>query len=111
MVVLDPFVHTFTPAEYATMDPGHFIIDFFAWTVFLAISLRARRFWPLCVVSLQTIALVGHLAKLMDVSIHPLAYMIMQVASSYPLLVTLAIGTYFHQQRLKVNGTDPSWRN
>ena len=109
--ILDSWVHFFTPAEYAEMDPGHFVIDLVLWIAFFAISLRANRFWPLCIVSLQTIALVAHIAKLMDVSIHPQAYYIMQVASSYPLLVTIAIGTFCHQRRLKTKGTDPSWRS
>ncbi|GAB5486497.1 MAG: hypothetical protein Pars2KO_00670 [Parasphingorhabdus sp.] len=110
-VSLDPFVHSVTPVAYSKMDPGHLVIDVIVWGAFLWVALRANRFWPLCVVSLQTIALVAHIAKLMDVSIHPQAYFIMQVASSYPLLITLAIGTYCHQRRLKEHGTDPSWRS
>tara|TARA_R110000772_G_scaffold31902_1_gene78379 strand:+ start:1166 stop:1603 length:438 start_codon:yes stop_codon:yes gene_type:complete len=109
--ILDSSVHFFTPAEYAEMDPGHLVIDLIIWIAFFVVAMRAKRFWPLCVVSLQTIALVAHLTKLMDVSIHPQAYLIMQVASSYPLLITLAIGTYCHQRRLKANGIDLSWRS
>jgi len=111
MVVLDPAVHIFTPLEYATLDPGHLVIDVAGWVGLLAIALRANRFWPLWVVSLQTIALVAHAARLLDVTIHPKAYMIMQIASSYPLLVLLMIGTYYHQRRLTAIGTDRSWRN
>lgn len=111
MVVLDPAVHIFTPLEYATLDPGHLVIDLAGWIGFLAIALRANRFWPLCVVSLQTISLVAHSARLLDMTIHPKAYMIMQIATSYPLLVLLLIGTYCHQQRLKAKGIDRSWRN
>lgn len=111
MVVLDPAVHLFTPLEYAKLDPGHLVIDLAGWIGLFAIALRANRFWPLCVVSLQTIALVAHAARLLDVTIHPKAYMIMQIASSYPLLALLLIGTFNHQKRLKAFGTDRSWRN
>tara|TARA_R110000824_G_scaffold44390_13_gene129204 strand:- start:4082 stop:4522 length:441 start_codon:yes stop_codon:yes gene_type:complete len=111
MLVLDPAVHIFTPLEYAKLDPGHLVIDAAAWIGMFAIALRANRFWPLCVVSLQTIALVAHAARLLDMTIHPRAYMIMQIASSYPLLVLLMMGTYYHQKRLKTNGIDRSWRN
>ncbi|MEH6660839.1 MAG: hypothetical protein V7679_04235 [Parasphingorhabdus sp.] len=111
MVVLDPAVHIFTPLEYATLDPGHLVIDMAGWLGLLAVALRANRFWPLCVVSLQTIALVAHATRLLDVTIHPKAYMIMQIASSYPLLVLLMIGTFYHQKRLKTIGTDRSWRS
>ena len=111
MVVLDPAVHIFTPLEYATLDPGHLVIDTAGWIGLLAIALRANRFWPLWVVSLQTIALVAHATRLLDVTIHPKAYMIMQIASSYPLLVLLMVGTFYHQRRLKAIGTDRSWRS
>ena len=70
MWVFDKFLHFVTPPEYATMDLGHFIIDLIVWVGFLSVALCAKRFWPLWVVSLQTIALAGHVAKLMDVSIH-----------------------------------------
>ncbi|WP_254054462.1 hypothetical protein [Sphingorhabdus sp. EL138] len=109
--ILDRWVHYFTPAEYAEMDPGHLVIDFIIWISFFIVAMRARRFWPLCLVSLQTIALVAHTAKLMDVTIVPRAYFVMQYAVSYPVLITLAIGTYCHQRRLKIYGTDPPWRN
>tara|TARA_R110000787_G_scaffold98664_4_gene202775 strand:+ start:3973 stop:4311 length:339 start_codon:yes stop_codon:yes gene_type:complete len=111
MLVLDPVVHIVTPLEYAKLDPGHLVIDLAAWIGFLAIALRANRFWPLCVVSLQTIALVAHVTRMLDVTIQPKAYMIMQIASSYPLLVALMIGTFYHRKRLTAIGTDISWRS
>tara|TARA_R110000824_G_scaffold132349_2_gene294810 strand:+ start:38 stop:478 length:441 start_codon:yes stop_codon:yes gene_type:complete len=111
MGALDPLVHIVTPLEYATVDPGHLFIDLAAWLCLLAVALRANRFWPLCIVSLQTIAIAAHTARLLDVTIHPKAYMIMQIASSYPLLIVLMVGTFYHQKRLKSIGTDRSWRN
>jgi hypothetical protein len=111
MLLLDPAVHIVTPLEYAKLDPGHLVIDLAGWFGFFAIALRANRFWPLWVVSLQTIALVAHATRMLDVTIHPKAYMIMQIASSYPLLAALMIGTFLHQKRLKAIGTDRSWRS
>jgi hypothetical protein len=109
--VFDKLIHLSVPVEYAEMDPWYFLLDLIAWIAFLAIALRAKRFWPLWIVAVQTISMVAHMAKLMDVSIVPRAYYIMQVASSYPILISFAIGTYCHQRRLKANGTDPAWRN
>ena len=94
MGVSEPAVHVFTPLEYATLDSGHLVIDLAAGIGFFAIALRAN-----------------HIAKLLDVTIHPKAYMIMQIASSYPLLVVLMIGTFYHQKRLRTIGTDMSWRS
>jgi phosphoglycerol transferase MdoB-like AlkP superfamily enzyme len=110
MLISDPFVHAFTPKRFSVLDPGHFIIDILAWLAFFAIALRAQRFWILCVSSLQTISLIAHVAKLLDYSVHPTAYGIMQVASSWPLLILLIIGTFNHRARLQQNGKDPSWK-
>ena len=109
-VASEPLVHLFTPLIYSKMDPGHFVIDVVAWLGFFTIAIRAERFWPLCLVALHTITLMSHIAKFMDVSIVPRAYFIMQIATAYPSVIALAVGTYQHQRRLKANGTDPSWR-
>lgn len=111
MTISDPFVHALTPIQYTKLDPGHFVIDVAGWTALLAIALHARRFWPLWVSSFQTVSLVAHVVKFLDYTIHPVAYGIMQVAGSYPLLILLMIGTANHQRRLAVNGSDPHWRN
>jgi hypothetical protein len=111
MNISDPFVHAFTPTQFDALDPGHLIIDFLGWLALFTIALRAKRFWPLWVSSLQTISLIAHVAKFLDYSIHPIAYFTMQVASSYLYLVVLIIGTYYHQKRRKKNGNDPSWRS
>jgi hypothetical protein len=110
MAIGDPFVHEFTPPTYTILDPGHFVIDLLAWCALLAIALRAKRFWPLWISSLQTISLIAHVTKLLDYSIHPTVYAIMQVSSSYPLLIILVIGTLNHQRRLRGSGSDPHWR-
>ena len=108
--LLDGALNLVYPADFADMDPVHLAIDILIWLSFFAVAMRAKRFWPLCLVSLQTIALVAHSAKFMDVSIAPRAYLTMQIASSFPVLILLAIGTYCHQRRLKANGSDPAWR-
>jgi hypothetical protein len=110
MLGIDPFVHALTPVTFARLDPGHFIIDLLGWSALLVVAIRARRFWPLWVSSLQTISLIAHVTKFLDYSIHPLGYATMQVSSSYPLLIILMIGTYNHQARLQRVGSDPPWR-
>lgn len=109
MTISDPFVHALTPYNYAKLDPGHFIIDLMGWCALLVIALRAERLWPLWVSSLQTISLIAHITKYLDYSIHPFVYAIMQVASSYPLLLLLILGTYNHQVRLQQSGNDRPW--
>ncbi len=104
------FWHDIAPRDFQEMEIQSLVVDIAIWIPLFIVSLGAKRIWPLWVVAFQTIAVVAHTAKLMDVSIIPRAYYIMQVASSYPLLITLIIGTYCHQKRLQKFGTDPSWR-
>jgi hypothetical protein len=99
MIISDPLVHVVTPKKFTALDPGHFIIDLIGWIALLGVALRA----------LQTISLIAHISKFLDYSIHPVAYGIMQVAGSYPLLIILIIGTYNHQVRLRRNGSDIPW--
>lgn len=109
MVASDPLVHFVTPTRYTRLDPGHLVIDGLALLAFLAIALRANRYWPLWVSALQLIAVVAHVARLIDVEIHKAAYGLMQVLWSYPMLILLALGTRAHQARLRRCGVDRSW--
>jgi hypothetical protein len=111
MAISDPFVHVLTPATYIKVDPGHFIIDLAGWFALFYIAIRARRLWPLWISSLQTISLISHVTRLLDYTLLPAAYAIMQVSSSYLLLVVLTVGTYNHQARVRMNLTDQPWRN
>jgi hypothetical protein len=110
MLLSELTINALVLPRYHSFDPYRFAIDACAWLGFLLVALRAQRFWPLWVSAFQTTSLVAHVAKLLDISIHPVAYLTMQVGSSYPLLIILAIATYLHQKRLCENGSDPSWR-
>jgi hypothetical protein len=111
MVAADRLLHLAFPADFSAVDSGHLIIDVSGWVILTYVALRARRVWPLCVASLQTVTLMAHVARGLDDSMLPQAYGAMQVAASYPLLVLVAVGTYLHQRRLLLNGNDPPWRN
>ena len=111
MVVADRLLHLVVPADFTTIDMGHLAIDAAAWVILFAIALRARRVWPLWVASLQTITLMAHVARGLDISMLPQVYGAMQVAASYPLLVLVAVGTWNHQRRISRNGSDPPWRS
>jgi hypothetical protein len=110
-LVINLLALSITPPTLSSIDYVPFFLDSASLVVFIAIALAARRFWPLCVASLQCLALMAHFTRMMDVDIHPVAYGTMQVASSYPLLLVLALGTFLHQRRLRSNGSDPSWRS
>lgn len=111
IMVVDTIAHFLAPPTWIDVDAIHFTIDASALCCFFAIAMRANRFWPLCVTSLQAIAVIGHLAKAIDLAIHPTAYGIMQVATSYPLIAVLIIGTWAHARRERLTGSEQSWRS
>ncbi len=94
---------------YQNAEIGEFEIDLLAFAGFLGLALCADRYWPLLVTGLQGDAVVIHLGKLAQPDILPLGYAIGLSIWSYPILVTLAIGTFRHRRRLARQGVDPAW--
>ncbi len=109
MVGSDQLLHLLVNPEYGSLDLGHFLIDLFGAGSTLTLALVAYRFWPMMAAALHILPLVAHLSRLLDFSLHPAAYMIMQVASSWLVPPLLVLATWHHQRRLKRYGSDPSW--
>jgi hypothetical protein len=94
---------------YMSVEIGVFLVDVVCLAAFLALALRANRYWPLWIAGLQVIGIAGHAVKLVDPEIIRPAYRFVLVFWSYPMLLILALGTYRHQQRLAKFGVDRSW--
>jgi hypothetical protein len=108
-VAVDPLLHEFLRVRFATVDPTHLLIDSVSFIAFLAVSLRAHRFWPLWLSAFQLLSLGAHGAKAMNLSIHPVVYSAMTVAWAYGMLFLLIGATRYHQ-RLRARGeTRKSW--
>lgn len=93
----------------AGMDPGHSIIDITCGIAFYAIALRANRLYPLCLSSLQLVAVISHFAEEMSPSIADPIYAIMIALPSYLQLPTLLIGLLLHRRRTQSWGKYASW--
>jgi hypothetical protein len=94
---------------YASFQLGIFLVDLACLVAFLALALRAERYWPLWIAAVQLIATAAHGMKLADPAIIGRAYAFAMAFWSYPMLLLIALGTWRHQQRLARNGADPSW--
>ncbi len=95
--------------SYHSLDIGYLWLDVFGATATLALALVAYRFWPIPVAILHALPLLAHLSKAVDLALTPIAYLTMQVGSSWLLPPLLILATWHHQRRLKRFGTDPSW--
>ncbi|WP_326914639.1 hypothetical protein [Sphingopyxis chilensis] len=110
MLASDQALHLIVPARFTVLDAGHLAIDLAAATATLVLALRAHRFWPLAAAALQILPLLAHFSRVVDLSMHPIAYLSMQVFASWLLPPLLALATWRHRKRLQICGSDRSWR-
>lgn len=97
------------PVRFQGVEVGVFIVDVFVFLGFVALALRANRFWPIWVSALIGIGLAGHLAMLLHPQVIPWAYAVVLSIWSYPILAMMVAGTWLHRRRRIKNGADPSW--
>jgi hypothetical protein len=96
-------------SRYTYVESGALLVDGAALVAFLFLSLRAERFWPLCVTALQIVGTAGHAVKLLDAEVLRAAYAFAMAVWSYPMWFLVVLGTWNHQKRLARNGVDRSW--
>ena len=69
-------------------------VDFATLAAFTVIALRTDRFWPLWVAGLQLTSAIGHLLKLTEPGLVPIAYAAAMAFWSYPILLIIGIGVF-----------------
>ena len=109
LVISDQMLHLMVPPEFDGLDTGHLAIDLVGASATILLAMTAHRFWPMIVAVLHIFPLLAHLSKALEVPMHPIAYLTMQVAVSWFVPPLLIFGTWRHQRRLATNGSDPSW--
>jgi len=109
--VLDVGNHTLfgDPAWY-TVNPGHLVIDSWAFFTLLWVALYANRGWPMWVSASQVLVVMGHVAKLGDVDMVRRAYWTITQMPFLFQLAALAIGSEAHALRQSRIGRYHSWR-
>ena len=95
--------------RFGAVEVGVFLVDIVTLLAFVALALRAERYWPLCVTALQAIGTAGHAAKLLDPGVIRSAYAIVLSLWGYLMLLLIVLGTWNHQRRLARFGVDRSW--
>lgn len=97
------------PAWY-TVNPGHLVIDAWAFLTLLWVALYANRGWPLWVAALQVLVVLGHIAKLWEMDMVRRAYWTITQMPFLFQIVVLAVGTGAHVERQRRIGRYHSWR-
>lgn len=97
------------PVRYASVETGVLAVDVTVCAAFLALALRANRYWPLWMTALQLIGTAEHAVKMVDSHVIRLVYAFIMAVWVYPMLFLLVLGTWRHQRRLARFGADRSW--
>ncbi|MBV9843091.1 MAG: hypothetical protein JOY99_16425 [Sphingomonadaceae bacterium] len=95
--------------RFRGFELGAFLIDFALFIIFVAIALRADRYWTLWVSAMQASSLLGYFLGLLGTSKLNLASAILVQMWFYPIMVTLGIATFRHRLRKRRYGIDSSW--
>lgn len=97
-------------STYQYVDPGHLVIDSAVLAGLLWIGLRANRFWPLPVCSLELIAVTAHLAVLAGIPGIRGVYWAMTVVPVWLQYPMILIGILAHNRRFVQVGQYRDWR-
>jgi len=96
-------------ALYQKFNWGIVAIDFALAVSLGALALQANRYWTIWATSIQIVAIIAHLVKLLVPEIAATAYEITLLVWSYASIPVLAIATYRHRARVRLNGEEPNW--
>src|SRR3546814_20018413 len=92
-----------------SVDLGYLVIDLIGSAATIALSLLAPSFWPMIVAVLHVLPLLARISRALDLSMHPISYPTMKIASSWLIPPPPIIPTWRHQPRFRPSGTPPSW--
>ncbi len=109
--VLDLGNHAvFGQPVYFMVNPGHLVIDLWATFALMWIALRANRAWPLWVSAAQIIVVLGHMSKIVELSLVRYGYFAMIQLPLNVQAVALLLGTVAHLRRQERIGSYNAWR-
>lgn len=109
--VLDVLNHAaFGDPAFFAVNPGHLVIDAWAMIALVWVALRANRGWPLWASSAQIIIMLGHFAKIVDLSLVRYGYFAMTQLPTNIQVVALFLGTAAHIRREERVGRYHAWR-
>jgi hypothetical protein len=95
--------------RFGAIDPALLVVDLAMALLFIILSIKADRHWPILLSIFQIIAVMSHIGVSLRRS-QPLAYAVLEIAPAYFGLIVLSMGTVRHAWRVRRSGHDPSWR-
>lgn len=96
--------------RFVHVETGIFLIDIAILGIFLWLSVRSTRFWPMWIASMLAAEVVVHLGLMIAPSVHWKAYMDATAMWSWLAQIVLIAATWRHRARLKRLGADTPWK-
>lgn len=100
----------FGRSDFVNVEPVHVVLDLITLAGVLWVALRANRFWPLPVCSLQLIVVTGHLSVYSPVPGLNRAYWAISTFPGWLQMLLLLVGITAHARRRGRIGAYPDWR-
>jgi len=98
--VLTVVVISAPPIRFRSVEVAVVVVDILCLIIYVALALRADRFWPIWASALVGVGALGHLGKWFSgPDLDRWAYAFSIAIWSYPILALIAIGTLNHQRR------------
>jgi len=85
--------------RFAHVEWGALAVDIGGLAALFFLAVRTDRSWTLWLAALQLTTTLGHLARAIDPEMLPNGYAFLLVAWSYPMLLTIALGTRTQQKK------------
>jgi hypothetical protein len=100
-------MHSHLRGGYSSLEKGVFVVDVVCFLVFTYAALISDRFWPLWVSGLQLTTNFGHVMKMIDSHLLPIAYAAALRFWGYPILIILAVGVWRARRRSGKDASQP----
>ena len=82
-------------SDWSRPEAGIILVDVGLLAALLLLALRSAAFWPLWATGFQLCAVAVHIVALISPSLLPAAYAETLALWAYPVLASLALGTWF----------------
>lgn len=97
--------------SFLTVRPEAAVLDLWLLMVVVWLALNANRFWPFVAVGLQTIVVMGHVAKALDSDMVRKGYWAIVAVPSYLMVALLIVAIAVQARRTRrLGGPAPDWR-
>lgn len=97
--------------RFQDVEAGILVIDISIMGIFLWLSVRSTRFWPIWIASILGAEVIIHVALVIAPEVIPRAYMHGLALWGWLAQLALVIATWRHRRRLTRLGVDESWKS